>query len=34
MASDALIDNTTSETAHRAMGFEIVDRCTHFRKPL
>ncbi len=34
MASDTLIDNTTSETAHRAMGFEIVDRCTHFRKPL
>jgi aminoglycoside 6'-N-acetyltransferase I len=34
MASDALIDNASSETAHKAMGFEIVDRCIHFRKSL
>ena len=34
MASDALIDNTGSERAHTALGFEIVDRCVHFRKAL
>jgi aminoglycoside 6'-N-acetyltransferase I len=34
MASDALIDNTSSERAHTALGFEIVDRCIHFRKVL
>jgi aminoglycoside 6'-N-acetyltransferase I len=34
MASDALIDNARSERAHTALGFEIVDRCIHFRKPL
>jgi aminoglycoside 6'-N-acetyltransferase I len=34
MASDALIDNTGSERAHTALGFEIVDRCIHFRKAL
>lgn len=34
MASDALIDNATSETAHKALGFEIVDRCIRFRKAL
>jgi aminoglycoside 6'-N-acetyltransferase I len=34
IASDALIDNTTSQTAHQALGFEIVDRCVHFRKTL
>jgi aminoglycoside 6'-N-acetyltransferase I len=34
MASDALIDNDPSETAHKAVGFEIVDRCIHFRKRL
>jgi aminoglycoside 6'-N-acetyltransferase I len=34
MASDALIDNTESESAHEALGFEIVDRCIHFRKAL
>ena len=32
MASDALIDNSESEKAHAALGFEIVDRCVHFRK--
>ncbi|HEY3624744.1 MAG TPA: GNAT family N-acetyltransferase [Terracidiphilus sp.] len=34
MASDALIDNAGSERAHLALGFEIVDRCIHFRKTL
>lgn len=34
MGSDALIDNSGSERAHLALGFEIVDRCVHFRKAL
>lgn len=34
MASDALIDNHGSQLAHSALGFEVVDRCVHFRKPL
>jgi aminoglycoside 6'-N-acetyltransferase I len=34
MASDALIDNAASEQAHSALGFEVVDRCLHFRKAL
>lgn len=34
LASDALIDNLESERAHVALGFAIVDRCVHFRKPL
>jgi aminoglycoside 6'-N-acetyltransferase I len=34
MASDSLIDNAESERAHTAMGFEVVDRCVHFRKAL
>jgi aminoglycoside 6'-N-acetyltransferase I len=34
MASDALIDNETSQRAHVALGFDIVDRCVHFKKRL
>jgi aminoglycoside 6'-N-acetyltransferase I len=34
MASDALTDNSASERAHQALGFEVVDRCVHFRKAL
>jgi aminoglycoside 6'-N-acetyltransferase I len=34
MASDALIDNLPSQQAHQALGFEVVDRCVHFRKNL
>jgi aminoglycoside 6'-N-acetyltransferase I len=34
MASDARMDNAGSERAHTALGFEIVDRCVHFRKAL
>jgi aminoglycoside 6'-N-acetyltransferase I len=34
MASDALIGNDDSFHAHTALGFEVVDRCVHFRKDL
>jgi aminoglycoside 6'-N-acetyltransferase I len=34
IASDTWIDETISQNAHQALGFEIVDRCIHFRKPL
>ena len=34
MASDALIDNEGSQRAHEALGFDVVDRCVHFRKGL
>lgn len=34
MASDALIDNLPSQRAHQSLGFEIVDRCVHLRKPI
>jgi aminoglycoside 6'-N-acetyltransferase I len=34
MASDAHVDNQASVKAHQALGFEIVDRCVHFRKGL
>lgn len=34
MASDTWIDHTLSQKAHQALGFEVVDRCVHFRKPL
>jgi aminoglycoside 6'-N-acetyltransferase I len=34
MASDALVDNRLSQDAHAALGFEVVDRCVHFRKAL
>lgn len=34
IASDALIDNPLSLAAHESLGFEAVDRCVHYRKPL
>lgn len=34
VASDVEIGNGASELAHRALGFEVVDRCVHLRKPL
>jgi aminoglycoside 6'-N-acetyltransferase I len=34
IASDALVDNAESLRAHEATGFEVVDRCVHFRKKL
>jgi aminoglycoside 6'-N-acetyltransferase I len=34
MASDTWIDHSLSQNAHKSLGFEIVDRCVHFRKRL
>lgn len=34
IASDALIDNALSQRAHEALGYEVVDRCVHYRKRL
>lgn len=34
MASDTWIDNETSQQAHAASGYEVVDRCVHYRKTL
>ena len=34
LASDTWIDSEISQRAHAALGFEVVDRCVHFRKPL
>lgn len=34
MASDAIIDNELSQRAHEALGYEVVDRCVHYRKEL
>jgi aminoglycoside 6'-N-acetyltransferase I len=34
MASDTWIDDERSLRSHEALGFEVVDRCVHFRKAL
>ncbi|HLM68725.1 MAG TPA: GNAT family N-acetyltransferase [Longimicrobium sp.] len=34
MASDALLDNVGSHRAHRALGFQEVERSVHFRKDI
>ncbi|MBV9268338.1 MAG: GNAT family N-acetyltransferase [Acidobacteriaceae bacterium] len=34
MASDTWFDNPASQVAHEALGFEVVDRCVHYRKRL
>jgi aminoglycoside 6'-N-acetyltransferase I len=34
MASDTWLDNEGSQRAHRALGFEVVDRCVNFRKTI
>jgi aminoglycoside 6'-N-acetyltransferase I len=34
MASDALLENTLGDLAHRALGFAEVERVVLFRKPL
>ena len=34
MASDTWIDNATSQRAHEALGFEVVDRVVNYRKRL
>ena len=34
MASDTWVDNFGSQYAHQALGYEVVDRCVHYRKSL
>ena len=34
MGSDTWLDNTASQQAHEALGFEEVDRCVNYRKTL
>lgn len=34
MGSDTWSDNEVSQRAHEALGFEVVDRCVHYRKPI
>ena len=34
IASDTWVDDKMSIDAHQALGFEVVDRCVHFRKSL
>jgi aminoglycoside 6'-N-acetyltransferase I len=34
MASDTWIDNESSQDAHAALGYEVVDRCITYRKTL
>jgi aminoglycoside 6'-N-acetyltransferase I len=34
MASDTWLDNDRSQRVHEALGFEVVDRCVHYRKAL
>jgi aminoglycoside 6'-N-acetyltransferase I len=34
MVSDTWINHQSSQRAHEALGFEVVDRCVHYRKPL
>lgn len=34
MASDTWLDQVGSQRAHEALGFEVVDRCVHYRKHL
>ncbi len=34
IASDAWVDNEVSQRVHEALGYEVVDRCVHYRKTL
>ena len=34
MGSDSVIGNRISEHAHQALGYEIVDRCVHYRRKI
>ena len=34
MASDTWVDNEVSQLVHQALGYEVVDRCVHYRKTL
>jgi len=34
IGSDTWIDNELSQRVHEALGYEVVDRCVHYRKTL
>jgi aminoglycoside 6'-N-acetyltransferase I len=34
IASDTWVDEDSSQQAHLGVGFEVVDRCVHFRKEI
>ncbi|HEY2014731.1 MAG TPA: GNAT family N-acetyltransferase, partial [Bryobacteraceae bacterium] len=34
MASDTWLDQLDSQRAHEALGYQVVDRCVNYRKPL
>ena len=34
IASDTWIDNEVSQRVHEALGYEVVDRCVHYRETL
>ena len=34
MASDTWIDNEVFQRVHEALGYTVVDRCVHYRRPL
>ena len=34
IASDTWVDNEVSQRVHEALGYEVVDRCVHYRKML
>jgi len=34
IASDTWLDNDVSQRVHEALGYEVVDRCVHYRKTL
>jgi aminoglycoside 6'-N-acetyltransferase I len=34
LTSDTWLNNEPSQRAHEALGFEVVDRCVHYRKVL
>ncbi len=34
IASDTWLDNELSQRVHEALGYEVVDRCVHYRKTL
>jgi aminoglycoside 6'-N-acetyltransferase I len=34
IGSDVAINNEVSQRAHEALGYEVVDRCVHYRKRL
>jgi aminoglycoside 6'-N-acetyltransferase I len=34
LGSDTWLDHEGSQRAHEALGFEVVDRCVHYRKSL